>query len=101
MTSTDQVEQLADTIAAYVDEAITVEAAGLTVEPAPALELVSELTERLASDPELSAAFESLTPGRQREYNMHFSDAKQSATRVARIDKYAPKILAGKGMRDR
>ena len=100
-TSTDQVEQLADTIAAYVDEAITVEAAGLTVEPAPALELVSELTERLASDPELSAAFESLTPGRQREYNMHFSDAKQSATRVARIDKYAPKILAGKGMRDR
>lgn len=100
-TSTDQVEQLADTITAYVDEAITVEAAGLTVEPAPALELVSELTERLASDPELSAAFESLTPGRQREYNMHFSDAKQSATRVARIDKYAPKILAGKGMRDR
>lgn len=100
-TSTDQVEQLADTITAYVDEAITVEAAGLTVEPAPALELVSELTERLAGDPELSAAFESLTPGRQREYNMHFSDAKQSATRVARIDKYAPKILAGKGMRDR
>ena len=100
-TSTDQVEQLADTITAYVDEAITVEAAGLTVEPAPALELVSELTERLAGDPELSAAFESLTPGRQREYDMHFSDAKQSATRVARIDKYAPKILAGKGMRDR
>lgn len=100
-TSTDQVEQLADTITAYVDEAITVEAAGLTVEPAPALELVSELTERLAGDPELSAAFESLTPGRQREYNMHISDAKQSATRVARIDKYAPKILAGKGMRDR
>ena len=100
-TSTDQVQQLADTITAYVDEAITVEAAGLTVEPAPALELVSELTERLAGDPELSAAFESLTPGRQREYNMHFSDAKQAATRVARIDKYAPKILAGKGMRDR
>lgn len=100
-TSVDQVEQLADTITSYVEEAIIVEASGLEVPPAPELELVAELTERLAADPALAEAFYALTPGRQREYNLHISDAKQSATRVGRIDKLAPKILAGKGMRDR
>lgn len=100
-TSVDQVEQLADTITSYVEEAIVVEASGLEVPPAPELELVAELTERLAADPALAEAFYALTPGRQREYNLHISDAKQAATRVGRIDKLAPKILAGKGMRDR
>ena len=100
-TSVDQIEQLADTISSYVEEAILVEASGQEVPPAPKLELVAELTERLAADSGLADAFFALTPGRQREYNLHFSDAKQSATRVGRIDKLAPKILAGKGMRDR
>jgi uncharacterized protein YdeI (YjbR/CyaY-like superfamily) len=98
--STDDVKRLSKTIKAYVKEAITLEQAGAKVAPAPKLELVAELQARLASDPAFKAAFESLTPGRQREYNLHFSDAKQTATRVGRIDKFAPKILAGKGFRD-
>ncbi|MEZ5228641.1 MAG: YdeI/OmpD-associated family protein [Acidimicrobiales bacterium] len=44
---------------------------------------------------------EGLTPGRQREYNLMIADAKQAKTREARVEKYAPKILAGKGFRDR
>jgi uncharacterized protein YdeI (YjbR/CyaY-like superfamily) len=52
------------------------------------------------SDPDLRAAFEALTPGRQRGYLVHFSSAKQSATREARIEKCLPKILAGKGLLD-
>ena len=31
---------------------------------------------------------------------MHFAEAKQSATRKARIEKYAPRILKGKGILD-
>lgn len=99
--SVDDVARLADTVTAYLAEAIDVEEAGLEVGPAPELVLVDELRSRLDGDPELEAAFESLTPGRQREYNLHFSSAKQAATREARIDKFVPKIMAGKGFRDR
>jgi uncharacterized protein YdeI (YjbR/CyaY-like superfamily) len=100
-TSVDDVTRLGDTVAACVDEAIAVEAAGLEVGPAPELVLVEELQQRLDDDPALRAAFESLTSGRQREYNLNISDAKQASTRAARVDKYAPRILEGKGLRDR
>jgi len=100
-TSVDDVTRLSDTVAAYLDEAVEVEEAGLEVGPAPELVPVEELQSRLDDDPALRAAFEALTPGRQREYNLYFSDAKQAKTRVTRIEKYAEKILDGKGLRDR
>ena len=93
--------RLADTVAAYVARAIAIEEEGLEVGPAPDLVLVAELASRLEGDPRLEAAFEALTPGRQREYNMHFAAAKQAKTRNARIDRYRDRILDGKGMRDR
>jgi uncharacterized protein YdeI (YjbR/CyaY-like superfamily) len=100
-TSVDDVTRLRDTVAAYVEEAIAVESAGLEVGPAPELVLVEELQQRLDDDPALRTAFESLTPGRRREYNLIIADAKQASTRAARVDKYAPRILEGKGLRDR
>ncbi len=99
--SVDDVSRLADAVRSYVDQAIGVEEAGLEVGPAPELQLVGELQERLDRDPALGAAFAGLTPGRQREYNLHFSSAKQAKTRRARVEKLAPKILEGKGFRDR
>ena len=100
-TSVDDVDRLAETISAYIAEAIDVEDAGLAVGPAPEPDFVEELRRRLGGDPAFRAAFEALTPGRQREYNLYISDAKQSATRDARVEKYAARILAGKGLRDR
>jgi uncharacterized protein YdeI (YjbR/CyaY-like superfamily) len=97
----DDVLRLGATVKAYVAEAVDVERSGREVGPAPELVLVDELQARLDAGPALKAAFESLTLGRQREYNLHISSAKQSATREARIDKCAEKILAGKGFRDR
>ena len=99
-TSVEDVARLADTITAYIEEAVDAEEAGLEVGPAPELVLVEELQNRLDQDPAFKAAFESLTPGRQREYNLHFSDAKQARTRTARVEKYAPKILDGRSFRD-
>ena len=99
--SVDDVSRLADAVRSYVDQAIGVEEAGLEVGPAPELQLVGELQERLDRDPALGAAFAGLTPGRQREYNLHVSGAKQAATRRARVEKCAPKIRDGKGLRDR
>lgn len=100
-TSVEDVDRLADTIRAYVAAAIDVEEAGLEVGPAPAPVLVEELQQRLDRDPAFKTAFEALTPGRQREYNLYFSDAKQAGTRASRVERYAEKILGGKGLRDR
>ena len=100
-SSVEDVARLASTVAAYIEEAIDVEQAGLQVDPAPELVLVEELQNRLDQDPALKAAFDALTPGRQREYNLHISGAKQATTRHARVEKYAEKILDGKGFRDR
>ena len=99
-TSTAEVEGLSGTITAYAHEAIAHEQAGTELPDRPGEELAAELVERLAADAELAEAFENLTPGRQREYNLHVSDAKQTSTRERRIDKVIPRILDGKGLRD-
>lgn len=100
-TSTDDVRVLADVVVAYVREAIEHERAGTELPPRPEEELAAELAERLAADDRLAEAFEGLTPGRQREYNLHVSGAKQSSTRERRVDQITPRILEGKGLRDR
>ena len=100
-TSVDEIDGRARIVEDYVRNAVEVEAAGLSVGPAPEVEFVAELQERLNQDPDFRKAFETLTPGRQREYNLHFADAKQAKTREARIEKYTEHIFAGKGMRDR
>jgi uncharacterized protein YdeI (YjbR/CyaY-like superfamily) len=101
-TSVAGIAQVETVLKAYVLEAVEVENAGLKVDlPKDDFELPEELVRILEQDPDLKAAFEALTPGRQRGYCLHFSQPKQSATRVSRIEKAAPRILAGKGMHDR
>ena len=97
----EDVRRLSETVRMYVDEAIDVEEAGLEVGPPTQPSLVEELRERIEADPAFRAGFESLTPGRQREYNLYVSGAKQASTRASRVEKYAEKILEGKGLRDR
>jgi uncharacterized protein YdeI (YjbR/CyaY-like superfamily) len=100
-TSESQIKK--SVVAAYVKQAIAVEKSGLKVDfPAKReLELPAELVKILNEDRKLSKAFHALTPGRQRAYVIHFTGAKQSETRTARIEKCIPKILEGKGMNDR
>ena len=100
-TSTDDVDRLRSIVSDYVREAVQLEEDGVEVGPAPDLVLVDELQDRLDRDEELARAFAALTPGRQREYHLHVSSAKQASTRESRVDKCVPKILAGKGFRDR
>lgn len=83
--------------------AVALEETGQKV-PMPAkenLDLPAELLDRLDGDPDLAAAFAALTPGRQRSWVLHVAGAKQTATRLARIDKAAPSIRAGKGWNER
>lgn len=65
------------------------------------VDLPDELIAALDQDPELAEAFHALTPGRQRSYAFNLNGAKKPETRVARIAKFRPKILAGKGALDR
>jgi uncharacterized protein YdeI (YjbR/CyaY-like superfamily) len=90
-------------VESYVKDAIAAEKKGLKVEfkAKHELELPEELTEILAKNRKLAKAFEALTPGRKRAYVLHFTGAKQSQTRSARIEKVIPMILAGKGLNDR
>lgn len=89
-------------IVAFVRDAVRVEAAGLKVERSPADEppYPEELVMLLEADSALRDAWEGLTPGRRRGYLLHFGDAKRAETRVARIERYAPRILEGFGMHD-
>jgi len=87
---------------AYIYEAIEVEKAGLKVafKEMKEYEIPEEFQQRLDENEVLKAAFERLTPGRQKGYLLHFSQPKQSKTRVSRIEKHLEKILNGKGLND-
>lgn len=101
-TGLPEIRERRSLVKEYVLEAVEAEKAGMKVEfRQDDLADPEELTAKLAEDPALKAAFESLTPGRQRGYRLHFSGARQARTRVARIEKCVPRILEGKGLNDR
>ena len=101
-TNLNNIKELETIIKAYIFEAIEVEKAGLKVimKETAEFEMPEEFEKALANNAALKEAFEKLTPGRQRAYLLHFSKAKQSKTRVARIEKCISAILDGKGLND-
>jgi len=101
-TNIDQIVETTATLKAYIYEAIEVEKAGLKVEfkKTDEFRMPDEFRYKLDRIPALKTAFEALTPGRQKGYLLYFSQAKQSKTREARVEKYIPQILDGKGLDD-
>jgi len=101
-TNVQEIIDLKATLKAYIYEAIEAEKAGLKVSLKKTTEfaIVGEFKNKLDQIPILKTAFEALTPGRQRAYLLHFAAPKQSKTREARIEKYIPQILDGKGLND-
>ena len=86
---------------AYIYEAIEIERLGLKVHFKREPESIpEELQKKFVEFPALKSAFETLTPGRQRGYILHFSQAKQSKTRESRIEKSMERIFKGKGIND-
>ena len=101
-TNLKEIVKMEKILKAYVYEAIEVERAGLKVKLKETKEfkIPEEFQKRLNKNAALKKAFNALTPGRQRAYLFYFSQAKQSTTREARVDKYLQKILEGKGLND-
>ena len=101
-TTAAKIRKMKKELAAYIYEAMEVEKAGLKValKKTRAYPVPEEFRKILSKDKKLKAAFEALTPGRQRGYLLYFSQAKQAKTRMDRIEKYRNHILAGKGLND-
>jgi len=101
-TSAEQIGGMETVLKAYILHAIEVETSGERVDYKKAEDFAvpDEFKAKLDEMPDLKAAFEALTPGRQKGYLLHFAGAKQSKTREARIEKYVSKILEGKGLDD-
>ena len=102
-TSLAEITKLEMTVKSYVREAAGVEQAGLKVAFKKSADLVypKEFQDRLDRNTALREAFLKLTPGRQRQYHLYFTGAKQSATRESRVEKAIPLILDGMGLNDR
>ena len=101
-TSLADVNKKSAAVTAYIKDAIAVEKSGAKVpmKSAAQFDMPQEFLARLDDDPELAEAFHALTPGRQKGYLLHFAGAKQTATRAARVQKHAPRILKGLGLDD-
>lgn len=101
-TNVKDIENVKDVLRAYVLEAIEIEESGKKVEfkknPEP---IPDELLEAFEQDLEFKQAFYKLTTGRQRGYIIHFSQLKQSQTRIGQIEKYKEQIFNGIGLNDK
>ncbi len=97
-----EIEKQAKVISDYIWAAIEIEKSGAKVEmkSIAQFEVAEEFQICLDKDRDLSKAFHALTPGRQKAYLLHFSGAKQSATRAARVERHCPRILLGLGLDD-
>lgn len=101
-TNVREIAKLEPVLKAYIHEAIEVEKAGLKVnlKKTSDFKIPEEFQTKLNKVPALKAAFDALTPGRQRAYIYYFSQPKQSKTREARIEKSVQQVLKGKGLDD-
>jgi uncharacterized protein YdeI (YjbR/CyaY-like superfamily) len=101
-TNVQEIVEMESNLKAYIYEAVEVEKGGLKVnfKKNTELKFPEEFQNKLDENPALKTAFEALTPGRQRAYNLYFSEPKQSKTREARVEKCMQQIFNGKGLND-
>ena len=101
-TNLKEITRLQATIKSYITDAIRVEKSGLKMQfkSVKEFKMPEEFKKILDTMPDVKKSFYALTPGRQRGYLLYFGSAKQEKTREARVEKYIPAILKGKGLED-
>jgi uncharacterized protein YdeI (YjbR/CyaY-like superfamily) len=65
------------------------------------LEIPEELQTAFDSDQNLATAFQTFTPGCQREFASYVAEAKRTETRESRVQKIIPMILEKRGLNDK
>jgi uncharacterized protein YdeI (YjbR/CyaY-like superfamily) len=101
-SNVQEIVQMRAILKAYIFEAIEVEKAGLKVNFKKISEFIipEELQNKLDKFPALKAAFDGLSPGRQKAYIFYFSAPKLTKTRQSRVEKCRQQILDGRGLND-
>ena len=91
-------------IAQYIQEAVENSLAGKEIKPQRTkikdITIPAELYTAFNEDSALKPAFDALSPGKKKEYAGYISDAKREATKISRLEKIIPMILAGQGLHD-
>ena len=102
-TDVESIRKEESTLRGWIAEAVKLARSGAELPEAAPQETayVAELQDVLTSDAAFREAFEGLTPGRRRAYNLYFAGAKQASTRRSRIEKHRQRIMEGKGLNDR
>ena len=87
----------------YIQEAIENSLAGkeIKTQRKKAVLIPPFLKKALAADTKMLAAFNALTPGRQREFAGYIREAKREETKISRLEKITPMIYKGKGLHDK
>lgn len=90
-------------ILAYINESIQTIKDGKEIKPDFFEEKKPEgiFKDFLDSNPNVKAAFEKLTKGKQKEYVVYIDEAKQEKTKATRLEKIKELILQNKGLNDK
>jgi uncharacterized protein YdeI (YjbR/CyaY-like superfamily) len=89
-------------ILAYINEAIANEEKGLSIQPEKRELFPSDFfASELKNHKSFAAAFQKLTPFKQREYIEYVDSAKQEKTKMTRLKKIKPMVLNGIGLNDK
>jgi uncharacterized protein YdeI (YjbR/CyaY-like superfamily) len=101
--SVEEIQNNAEIIRNYIEEAILNQQKGLVIKPEKSKQLVipEAFYQRLKADSILSNAFDLLTDSKKREYAEYIQEAKRTETREKRLDKICPMILTGIGLNER
>lgn len=100
-TSTAEIDEAK--ILEYLSEAIEIEKKGLRIstEKFTPISIPQILENELKIDGNLKAAFDSFTPGKQKEFILFINEAKKEATKLRRLEKVKAMILNGIGLNDK
>lgn len=101
-SSLDEVKDNQDIIISYAREALTNSLNGKELKPeSKKVDLPILLSVELQSNQALKTNFEALSIGKQKEYMEYINQAKREETKVTRMEKIRPMILAGVGLNDK
>ena len=91
-------------ITAYINEAIENHKKGLEIKvnrkPKTKIVIPTHLSITLENNNDIKAAFNKLTYSKQKDYAEYIATAKQEKTKLSRLEKIVPLILAGRGIND-
>lgn len=97
-----EIQKKENIILQLIDEAIDKEKAGVKAQlkGLEDYEVPEELKQFFKENEDYKEAFKALSPGRQKGYLLHFGGAKQSTTRLSRIEKSKARVIKGYGLQD-